>query len=184
MSDDHKYSNTLILVLGLLVVSSVVIYFLASSMIAKKKNDFVMEDPTYQEQLAERIAPVGRVSIAGVPDEAGPEESKPEPATAGESKPEPTATGESEPEPATAAISGEDIYNSSCVVCHGIGIAGAPKVGDAEAWAPRIEQGLPTMYNHAINGYQGKTGMMPPKGGAMNLSDDEIKAAVDYMAGM
>ncbi len=174
MSDDRKYSNTLILILGLLVVSSFVIYFMASSMIAKKKIDSMREDPAYQEQLAKRIAPVGRVSIAGVPDEAETEDSKPEPAAAGDSK----------PELATAAISGQDIYNRSCVVCHGAGIAGAPKVGDAEAWAPRIDQGLPTLYDHAINGYMGNTGMMPPKGGAMSLSDDEIKAAVDYMADM
>ncbi|MCH8896619.1 MAG: cytochrome c5 family protein, partial [Proteobacteria bacterium] len=78
--------------------------------------------------------------------------------------------------------SGEDISNPSCVACHGIGIAGAPKVGDHDAWAPRIDQGLPTLYDHAINGYQGDTGMMPPKGGAMSLSDDDVKAAVDYMA--
>jgi cytochrome c5 len=55
-------------------------------------------------------------------------------------------------------------------------------MGDTEAWAPRIDQGLPTLYEHAINGYQGSTGLMPPKGGAMSLSDDEIKAAVDHMA--
>ncbi len=164
MSDDRKYSNTLILILGLLVASSFVIYFLASSMIAEKKIASKREDPAYQEQLAKRIAPVGRVSIAGVPNEAETEDSK--------------------PEPAAGAISGQDIYNRSCVVCHGAGITGAPKVGDAEAWAPRIDQGLPTLYDHAINGYMGNTGMMPPKGGAMSLSDDEIKAAVDYMAGI
>lgn len=164
MSDDRKFTDTLALVLGLLVVSIFVIFFLARAIIADKRNAFLMEDPIYQEELAKRIAPVARVAIAGQSDG--------------------TVAGESKPEPAAATRSGEDIYNSSCVACHGIGIAGAPKVGDPEAWAPRIKQGLPTLYDHAINGYQGDSGMMPPKGGAMSLSDDDVKAAVDYMARM
>ncbi|MCZ6716785.1 MAG: cytochrome c5 family protein [Gammaproteobacteria bacterium] len=164
MSDDLKFSDTLKLVLGLLVVLALVIYYVSQAIIEETQNAFVKEDSAYQEQLNKRIAPVGRVAIAGQSDEV--------------------EAREPEPEPAAAAMSGEDIYNSSCVACHGIGIAGAPKVGDTEAWAPRIDQGLPTLYEHAIDGYQGNTGMMPPKGGAMSLSDDEIKAAVDYMARM
>lgn len=164
MGDDRKFSDTLMLVLGLLVASVVVIFYVARAIIAERQQAFLMEDPTYQAELAERIAPVARVSIAGQSGGAGAEESK--------------------PEPVAAAMSGEDIYNSSCVACHGIGIAGAPRVGDPEAWAPRIDQGLPILYDHAINGYQGNSGMMPPKGGAMSLSDDEVKAAVDYMARM
>ncbi len=164
MSDDLKFSDTVKLVLGLLVVIALVIYYVTQAIIEETQNAFVKEDSAYQEQLNKRIEPVGRVAIAGQSDEV--------------------EARESEPEPAVAAMSGEDIYNSSCVACHGIGIAGAPKVGDTEAWAPRIDQGLPTLYEHAIDGYQGSTGMMPPKGGAMSLSDDEIKAAVDYMARM
>ena len=164
MSDDLKFSDTFKLVLGLLVVLALVIYYVTQAIIEETQNAFVKEDSAYQEQLNKRIEPVGRVAITGQSDEV--------------------EAREPEPEPAAAAMSGEDIYNSSCVACHGIGIAGAPKVGDTEAWAPRIDQGLPTLYEHAIDGYQGNTGMMPPKGGAMSLSDDEIKAAVDYMARM
>ncbi len=160
MSHDRKFFDKMGLVLGLLVVFTLVIFFVARAIIEETQNVFVKEDPAYQAELAKRIAPVARVAIAG--QSAGAEAS--------------------EPEPVAAAISGEDIYNSSCVACHGIGIAGAPKVGDHDAWAPRIDQGLPTLYDHAINGYQGDTGMMPPKGGAMSLSDDDVKAAVDYMA--
>ena len=87
-------------------------------------------------------------------------------------------------EPAAAAASadvGKKIYDSACVACHGAGIAGAPKFGDKAAWADRIKQGQNVLYEHAIKGFQGKNGMMPPKGGS-TASDDEVKAAVDYMA--
>jgi cytochrome c5 len=76
---------------------------------------------------------------------------------------------------------GKALYTASCAACHGTGVAGAPKLGDKAAWAPRIKQGNDTLYAHAINGFQGKSGMMPPKGGS-TAPDGEVKAAVDYMA--
>ncbi len=77
-------------------------------------------------------------------------------------------------------VDGKKIYEASCQACHGTGVAGAPKTGDKAAWGPRIKQGSATLYDHAIKGFQGKAGMMPPKGGS-SASDDEVKAAVDYM---
>ncbi len=71
----------------------------------------------------------------------------------------------------------EEIYNASCVACHGSGVMGAPKVGDAAGWAPRIAQGADTLHKHAISGLN----MMPPKGTCGTCSDDDIKAVVDYM---
>jgi len=82
---------------------------------------------------------------------------------------------------ATAVIDGKKIYNGMCVACHGAGVAGAPRVGDKGAWAKRIDQGASTLYANAINGVQGSSGVMPAKGGNPALSDDEIKAVVDYM---
>ena len=79
-----------------------------------------------------------------------------------------------------SADTGKTLYNSACVACHGAGIAGAPKIGDKAAWAPRIAQGNATLYEHAIKGFQGKAGVMPPKGGS-TAPDAEVKAAVDYM---
>lgn len=81
---------------------------------------------------------------------------------------------------ATAAADGAAVYNQACVACHGAGVAGAPKLGDKADWAPRIQQGKDTLYTHAINGYQGQKGVMPPRGGS-NKSDAEVRAAVDYM---
>jgi cytochrome c5 len=74
------------------------------------------------------------------------------------------------------AKSGEEVYNGACVACHGAGIAGAPKTGDKGQWAPRIAQGVNTLYEHAIKGYKG----MPAKGGQVALLDEEVKASVDY----
>ena len=82
---------------------------------------------------------------------------------------------------ATAIIDGKKIYNGMCVACHGAGVAGAPRVGDKGAWAERIDKGASTLYANAINGVQGSSGVMPAKGGNPALSDDEIKAVVDYM---
>jgi cytochrome c5 len=75
---------------------------------------------------------------------------------------------------------GVTIYNSVCVACHATGIAGSPKAGDKAAWAPRLAQGKPTLYNNALNGKNA----MPPKGGAADLSETELKAAVDYLTGL
>lgn len=76
---------------------------------------------------------------------------------------------------------GEDTYNKTCMACHGTGAAGAPKIGDKADWGPRVAQGKQTLYDHAIKGFTGQKGAMPPKGGAAQLSDDEVKAAVDFM---
>ena len=77
-----------------------------------------------------------------------------------------------------AGIAGADIAGADIA---GAGIAGAPKPGDKDDWGPRIAQGNDTMYKHAIEGFTGAKGMMPPRGGGAKLSDDEVKAAVDYM---
>ncbi|MBL4567877.1 MAG: cytochrome c5 family protein [Porticoccus sp.] len=73
--------------------------------------------------------------------------------------------------------SGEDVFKTKCTACHSSGAAGAPKVGVAAAWADRIAQGMDTLYANAINGIRG----MPAKGLCMDCSDDEMKAAVDYI---
>ncbi len=78
-----------------------------------------------------------------------------------------------------AARSGEEVYNTSCMVCHASGVAGAPILGDAAAWADRIAKGRDVLLDSGINGLAG-TGMMA-KGGCGNCSDEEVTAAVDYM---
>lgn len=79
-----------------------------------------------------------------------------------------------------SADNGKALYNSACIACHGAGIAGAPKIADKANWAPRIQQGNAVLYEHAIKGFQGKAGVMPPKGGS-SAPDADVKAAVDFM---
>ncbi|HEX6136067.1 MAG TPA: c-type cytochrome [Casimicrobiaceae bacterium] len=79
-------------------------------------------------------------------------------------------------------LTGEQVYAQVCKTCHDAGLAGAPKIGDKAAWGPRIAQGEKTLVQHAIAGFQGKTGVMPPKGGNADLTDDEVHRAVAYLA--
>lgn len=72
---------------------------------------------------------------------------------------------------------GQQVYQTSCQACHATGAAGAPKVGDKEAWAPRIATGMDALMNSVMNGKNA----MPPKGACMSCSDDDLKAATQYM---
>ena len=116
-------------------------------------------------EVLARIAPVANVAVAGKDNSAL--------AAAAEQAAAPAAPA--------ADLPGETVYGQACVACHGAGIAGAPKFGDAAAWAPRIAQGPDTLHKHAIEGFQGKNGLMPPKGGRTDLSDQSVINAVDYM---
>ncbi len=81
-----------------------------------------------------------------------------------------------------ALADGKSTYQQACFACHGTGAAGAPKLGDKAAWASRVKQDMATLETHAIKGFSSKPGlMMPPKGGRMDLSDADIKAAVAYI---
>jgi cytochrome c5 len=77
------------------------------------------------------------------------------------------------------AASAEATYKATCSACHDAGVAGAPKLGDKAAWAPRIKQGKDALYKTALTGKPG-TAMMA-KGGAANLADADVKAVVDLM---
>jgi cytochrome c5 len=82
---------------------------------------------------------------------------------------------------AANAAAGKAVYDASCVACHKTGMMGAPKLGDKAAWAPRIKQGEAVLVSHATKGFQGKVGMMPPKGGNAKLTDVQVGDAVAYM---
>ncbi len=114
---------------------------------ASEKND---------KAIAERLKPAGEVCIEGDPCA---------------SEVAAVASASSGPR------SGEDIYNASCTACHGTGVAGAPKFGDAAAWEVHIAKGIDTLHTNAVNGINA----MPPKGTCADCSDEEVHAAVDYI---
>ena len=131
--------------------------------------------------VLERIKPVGTVTVEGqeMPvitktEVAPPPAAAPamEAETVAAAAPAPTA-----PAAAPAAVDGAKVYQTACFACHATGAAGAPKLGDKFAWAPRLATGKAAMLNSALKG----KGAMPPKGGQMHLSDAEIEAAVDHL---
>ncbi len=78
---------------------------------------------------------------------------------------------------AGGAADGKKVFDSTCTACHSTGVAGAPKLGDKAAWAPRIKQGMDTLVQSATKG----KGAMPPKGGNASLSDADLRAAIEFM---
>lgn len=81
---------------------------------------------------------------------------------------------------AEVASPGQKLWIANCAVCHQQGLGGAPMIGNKVQWKKRVAQGMPTLISHAINGYSGETGVMPPRGGS-TLTDEEMKLAVTYM---
>ncbi len=109
-----------------------------------------------EEAVAERIKPVAEVNIGEPPAVQAPA---------------------AEEETDDAGGAGKQIVAQVCSACHGAGLMGAPKVGNAGDWAPRIEKGMDTLHKHAIEGFN----LMPAKGGRADLSNEAVMAAVDYM---
>ena len=114
-----------------------------------------------ENEIAERVKPVGHLVILAESDTAKTADAAP-------------VTEAAAP---AAAHPGKATYDTACFACHNTGVAGSPILGNKDVWAPRISQGKDTLYSHAISGFKG----MPPKGGAASLSDDEVKVIVDYM---
>lgn len=152
--NDSTFSRLFIIMIVAMSILTAIIMVLAS-FAASDVNERLDERSAVEnsDAMAERLAPVGQFSATTVAAAA----------------------------PAEAVVlSGEEAY-VSCGACHTAGVAGAPTTGDVALWADRIAQGKETLYKHAIEGYQGDAGYMPAKGGNMALSDDSVKAAVDYM---
>lgn len=159
---DRKFFDTFMLVLGILIGIAILLYVLARIIASGTQEKHVITDPVNQAVIAERIAPVAKVAIAGQDNSALA----------------PVQAAAAEP---AKELGGEEVFNMACMACHGAGVAGAPKYGDKAAWAPRIAKGMDTLHKHSIEGFQGTAGFMPPKGGRADLADKSIMNAVDYM---
>jgi cytochrome c5 len=162
---DQQFFDSFMLVIGLLMGAAVGLFFLVRAISIDTEGRYIVEDPTVQEAIEDRIKPVGRVLLMGDAELAAA-----------------AAAAVTAPTSVAAPMTGPQVYNAACIVCHQPpGTGGAPPVGDVAAWAPRIAQGMDTLHMHAIAGYQGEKGFMPPKGGRVDLSDAEIMGAVDYL---
>ena len=145
-----------------------IIHFVMSG--EKPRTSVTMSD----KAIAERIKPVGEVPQSAI--EKGPSPVAPVPAPAA-AAPVVVAAAAGDSKAAPAAGNGKAVYDASCQACHAAGVAGAPKVGDKAAWAPRIGTGLAALQNSALKGKNA----MPAKGGNAGLADGDVTAAVDYM---
>ncbi len=155
--EDRVFFRNYAIIIGLLAVMIVIFIFLARAIIGGDDGNIA--------NAFENTAPVGKVRMAG--DEA--------PVQVAAAAPAATAT-------TGAADQGKQVYSGLCISCHGTGIPGIPQLGDTGAWTDRLAQGTDVLYDHAINGFTGSSGIpMLPRGGNASLSDDEVKAAVDYM---
>lgn len=124
-------------------------------------------------------APAAAPAAAATPAPAPTAAAAPAPApTAPAAAPAPAPAAPAAAPTAAPAGAGKKVYDATCVVCHGAGVAGAPKLGDKAAWAPRLKTGMDALVNSALKG----KGAMPPKGGNASIPDADIKAAVEYMA--
>lgn len=155
------------MVAGVLAAIAVLIVVLATTMPDLTLRMFAADAKDFQASAEERIRPLSQYYLPG--EEHG--------------APEPVVDSAAPVVPAATLLTGPQVYNEACIACHGTGIGGAPKFGDTAAWAPRLAQGVAVLREHAIGGFQGSTGYMPPKGARIDLSDQEINDAVDYMVG-
>ena len=162
------------IVLAVLAVMAIIFIVLARAIGALVNYE---DNVAQAAAIAERIAPIGTVSTSG--GESGD--------PAGASTPEPRqnalamALSQNDSQVSSnGSLSGEKVFETACFACHTTGAGGAPTLEPA-AWETRLGQGIDMLVSHAIDGYQGEAGIMPPKGGRMDMSDEEIRGAVEYM---
>ena len=165
---DTHFFNVFSLVIGLLVAVALALFALARSVASETQEKQMLVESHYLKGVSERVQPFARVAVAGQDNSALKIEAT-------------TPAGSAAP---ALPKNGDELYEQACKACHGAGIGGAPKAGDKAAWGPRIAQGKDTLYDHALHGYTGKAGMMPAKGGRVDVSDDLVKQAVDHIVGL
>jgi len=165
---DREFLKHFSMVIGFLVLVMFALIGLALHLYAHNPPP---QNPEHQQEIQARIAPVG-AAYAGDTGRAALLAAQDAAKKAAEAQ---VAYG--------GTLDGKTIFGDLCQTCHTNAATGAPGITDKAAWAPRIAQGLDTLFTHAINGYQGKNGQMPAKGGNPSLTDAQVKATVQWMVG-
>ena len=166
MSRDQKFFDTYSIVIGVAAAIAIAFFVVSMKMADLTQGVYTRDAAEYQAAVASRIEPFGQVYLPGEEQQASA----------------PTVETAVEPEPVATVMTGPQVYNAACNVCHGNGVGGAPIVGDVAAWAPRIAQGMDVLNDHAVNGFTGDAVTpMLPKGGRTDLSDQEVYDAVAFM---
>jgi len=163
-SQDAKFFNTFSYVISILFVVVILLFAVAWQVGKNTQSTYKFSDQEYIKQVESNLA-IASVAVSGQDNSS-------------------LAIVAAEGAVIVALeipSDGIGVYEQVCAACHLNGLAGAPRSDDKAAWAVRIAQGKETLYKHAIEGYQGQQGVMPARGGRSDLSDDLVKAAVDYM---
>ncbi len=166
---DTHFVNVFSMVIGLLAAVAVGLFALARIVGSHTQERQVLSEADYAKNVAARLAPPAQEAVAGQDNSALAIKA---PAT--------VAAGSAVAMPKN----GTELFEQTCSACHGQGIAGAPRAGDKGAWAPRIAKGKSVLYQHALQGFTGTSGVMPAKGGRADAPDDLVKQAVDHMVQM
>src|SRR5690606_19955501 len=132
---DQQFFDSFMLVIGILAGIAVGLFFLARMVAIDTQGTFVRNDPRVLAEIDQRIAPVGRVLLLGDEQLAAAQEA----ATAA-------------PAPVDMPLSGPQVYNQACYLCHSEpGVGGAPVLGNVEQWVDRLDKGMDTLNDHALN---------------------------------
>ena len=142
--------------LGVLVAMTLVLFIIAQNIV---EPDLKLDDPEVAEAIHQRIAPIGRLNTGDAPVAAA------------------SVALVSDARAAPDFGSGEAVYNAVCQACHTTGVLNSPMLGDPAGWETRLPKGKEVLFQSVLNGLN----LMPPKGGRPDLSDEQVRMAVDYM---
>lgn len=165
-STDAVFLKHFAMLIAFLMLVCVILIALAAHIYG---NHPAPENPARAKIASERLAPVGAV-YAGDTGRAAIE------AAAAAAKAAAASQVAYE-----GTTDGKVIFGKLCHACHETGAGGAPVLTDKAHWAPRVAEGIDTLVKHAIEGYTGSAGMMPAKGGNPALSDEQVRATVEWM---
>ena len=163
-SIEQKFFDGFMLLVGVWIGAIAGIILFGNLTVGGGGHEEESSDLSAVDLVDDRIRPIGQVALIGDPDVGV--------------RPVVSVVTDT----VRAPLSGPQVYNAICYLCHAApGVGGAPVLGDSTVWTPRLSQPAELIEDHVINGYQGELGYMPPKGGRLDFTDEEILEAIDFM---